>query len=138
MITTLKSIFTIKYLTEIPSVQMHNALLAFMIFGISILAAIVLYFIASRQKIKFEKIFYKRLADGLLYTPIFLILYVFLRYMSIGIATQRIIFLILVLIWLIWLSYLVYYRLVVVPEFVRAYNKKKTDERYLKHGKGTK
>jgi ABC-type dipeptide/oligopeptide/nickel transport system permease subunit len=134
----IRSIFTFKYLTEIPSVEMHNALLAFIIFGVSIVIAIILYFLSTSRKVKFEKVFFKRLADGLLYAPVLLILYVFLRYMGIGLATQRIIFLILVLIWLIWLAYLVYYRLVVIPTFVRAYNKKKTDERYISHGKGTK
>jgi len=134
----LKAIFTVKYLTEIPSVGMDHALIAFIVFGVSILAAIVLYFFSSRKKVKFERVFYKRLADGLLYIPVLLVLYVFMRYMVITIATQRIIFLALVLIWLIWLAYLVYYRLVVIPEFIRIYNKKKNDERYLKHGKGTK
>lgn len=138
MITILKSTFTIKYLTEVPLSGMHNALPAFILFGLSILTAITLYFLSARRKVKFEKVFYKRLADGLLYIPIVLILYVFLRQMGIAIATQRIFFLILVLIWLIWLGYLVYYRLVVIVEFKRIYEKKKNKERYINYGKGTK
>ncbi len=130
-----KEFFTYNHLFTPTNEPMHYVLYFFSLLGICLLISIYLYFIAKKKPIKFQKNFYRRVADSLFYLPVLMILYLFIRRGGLQIASQRIIFLSMLVLWLIWLGFLLYYRLAVISRLYLEYSKKKREERYLKNGK---
>jgi uncharacterized membrane protein len=130
-----KQFFSYDHLFTPATEPMHFALYFFVIFGLSLLVAIYLFLTAKSKPIKFQKTFSKRMGDGLFYLPTLMILYIFIRRGGLEMASQRIIFLILLFGWLIWLVFLIYYRLAVISKLYLEYNKRKREEKYIRHGK---
>jgi len=116
---------------------MKYGLYFFVLFGAVLLSSIVLYTFAKKRPVKFQKDYMRRLADALFYLPILMILYLFIRRAQLEVASQRIIFVVMLVSWLIWLLILLYYRIAVIPKFYKDLSKKKREERYL-HGKSKK
>jgi hypothetical protein len=117
---------------------MKYVLYFFAVFGLALIGSIILYFLANKKPIKFQKDYFKRIADLLFYLPVLMILYLFIRRAQLEMLSQRIIFLILLILWLIWLGFLLYYRLAVIPKLYLEFSKKKREENYLRHGKSKK
>lgn len=131
----LKEIFTLEHLFSPATEPMPYGLYFFAVLGLCLLFSIYLYFIAKKKPIKFQKKFFKNIADALFYLPILMILYIFIRRGGLEIASQRIIFLVMAVLWLIWLGYLLYYRLAVISRLYLEYGKRKREEKYLRNGK---
>ena len=131
----LKEFFTYTHLFTPTTEPMRFVLYFFAVFGLCILIAIYLFFIAKRKRIKFQKTFYRQVADALFYLPILMILYIFIRRGGLEIASERAIFLLLIVSWLIWLGFLLYYRLAVISRLYLEYDKKKKEEKYIRNGK---
>jgi len=127
--------FTYQHLFTPAAEPVKYGFLFFIFFGALIMTSLLLYYSAPKKKVKFQKDFYRRLADALFYLPILMILYIFVRQGGLQVVSQRIIFLIFVFSWLIWLIYLLYYRIAVVSRLYLEYDKKKKEEKYLRHGK---
>jgi len=133
-----KTFFNYNHLFQPATEPMKYILYFFALFGLAVLVSLILYFLAKKKPVKFQKDFYKSIGDSLFYIPILMILYLFIRRAGLEIASQRIIFVSLLIIWLIWLIFLLYYRLAVISKLNLEYNKKKKEENYLRHGKSKK
>lgn len=133
-----KTFFSFSHLFEPATTPMSYVLYFFAVFGLALIASIVLYYLANKQPVRFQKDYFKKIADSLFYLPILMILYLFIRRAELEMLSQRAIFLTLLILWLIWLGFLLYYRLAVIPKLYLEYSKKKREENYLRYGKSKK
>lgn len=132
----LRTIFSSDYLLKAPSTSMDFGRLVLILLGLSIIIGIV-YKIIPRFKDnlpRFERRFLSRVADLLIYPPIVLVLYVFIRFAGIAPFNQPVYFVAILAIWLIWFLVMLYYRLVVIRHLWLKYNHHKAKEKYI-HGK---
>jgi cell division protein FtsW (lipid II flippase) len=134
----IKTFFSYTHLFGPATEPMAYVLYFFAIFALSLLASVILYSLAKNKPVRYQKDYFKRIADALFYIPILMILYLFIRRAELEILSQRIVFLILLILWLIWLGFLLYYRLAVIPKLNKEYSKKKREENYIRHGKSKK
>ena len=135
MFTNVKNFFTYNYLIATPSDPIAYSLYFYILLLLLMAGGVYIkIYIAKRTMPAFYKKFLRRISDALLYPPIFVALFIFIRNAGIeGLAGRAYLDLIL-LGWLIWLSFLLYFRIVEIPVYWQEYKKKKREERYINHG----
>jgi len=111
----------------------------FVFFIVLIIISILIHIVVDKRKIpKFQKRFVRKVADFLLYIPLFYLLICLSVYAGVQSLALPLYVLLLGVIWLIWLIFLIYYRLVVIREFWKLYFNKQKEEKYLHDKNGPK